>query len=177
MARVMSKSMLKLIAALLLTSMSLGGPAVALQLTDLSKVDTKALAGKWSAKPEGSNRLVLSCGDCRGLTAIDVQLSKAPAGMEDRVRAGKTTAQTMLDICRKNAAKSGTECYGLKKSNLKSAVGFVSDVKISDNIYANTYTLYQDDQLLLMRCIAGSRAEAKRIGALAFQKIAPQIVR
>lgn len=172
----MSGRMKKLIAAILLASMSLGGPASAMQLTDLSKVDTRALAGKWSAKPQGK-RLVLSCSDCKGFTAIDVQLSKAPDGMEGRVRAGRTTAQTMFDICKKNAAKSGTECYGLKKSNLKSAVGFVSDVKISDNIYANTYTLYQDDQLLLMRCVASSRAEAKRVGTLAFQKIAPQIVR
>ena len=166
----------KLIATAFLALLSLAGPAVAIQITDLGKVDTKALPGKWSVNPQGK-RLVVSCNGCEGFTAIDVQLSKAPAGMEDRIRSGETTARTMLDICRKNAAGNGSECYGLKKANLKKAVGFVSDVKIFEGTYANTYTLYQDGQLLLMRCVAGSREEAKRIGTLAFQKIAPQIVR
>ncbi|SFT81064.1 hypothetical protein [Mesorhizobium sp. YR577] len=146
-------------------------------LSDLRKVDVGAFpAGEWSVKKE-RDRLTIACEKCDGFVAMDLQLSRGPAGTESNIRSGKTTAKTMLDICKQNAVSRGSSCYSIKPANLKGAVGFVSDVKIADSTYAATYTIYQDGKLLLMRNIAGSRKEAARVGKLAFKHIAPQIVR
>ena len=148
-----------------------------LRISDLKKVDVSAFPQSDYSIRQESDRLTVACEKCDGLVAIDVQLAAGPAGTEENIRSGKTTAATMFDICKKNAEARGSECYSIEPANLKDAVGFVSDVKIADEMYAATYTIYQDGKLLLMRNVAGSRAEAKRLGDLAFQHIAPQIVR
>ena len=148
-----------------------------MRINDLQKVETKAFPeSKWLVRKE-ADRLTIACSDCATMTAIDVQLSAAPPGMEDRIRDGETTAASMLEVCKQNAEKTGAECYGLKRADVKDAVGFVSDVKIFDDTYSATYTLYQGGSLLLMRCVGPSREEAKRVGNLAFREIAPQIVK
>lgn len=166
--------------AILISSLLLAGalPAQAeMKITNLTRVDTKAFdEAKWLVRKEAS-RLTIACNGCSSMTAIDTTLSASPAGMEQRIRSGQTTAQTMLEICRQNAGKTGAECYGLKPANMGKAVGFVSDVKIFEGVFSATYTLYQDGRMLLMRCVGPSRQEARRMGNLAFKEIAPQIVR
>ena len=171
-------------ATLVATGLSLLCGTVAVQaemaLGDLTGVEVDAGAfppAQWSPRKEAA-RLTLACLACEGgMTAIDMQLSAAPAGMEGRVREGQTTARTMLDICRANAEKTGGECYGLERSDLKGAVGFVSDVRIFEGTYSATYTLYQDGSLLLMRSVAADRKTARRNGDKALRSLASQVVR
>lgn len=158
-------------------ALSCGIASAQMRISDLTQVDTAAFpASAWLVKKE-SDRLTLACADCEGLVAIDVKLSRGPTGVEGRIRSGETTAATMMDVCRQNAVKTGSECYAITPANLKEAVGFVSDVKVFEGTFAATYTIYQGGDLLVMRNVAGSREEARRIGGLAFRDIAPQIVR
>lgn len=147
-------------------------------LDDLTKVDLSAFAMPDYAVKKEANRITVVCIVCGGFSAIDVHLAAGPNdGTEERIRSGQTTAETMLDVCKKNVIPGTSECYDIKKADLKGAVGFVSDVKANGTSYSATYTLYQDGKLLLMRNISDSREKAAKLGALAYEHIAPQVVR
>ena len=173
----MPKRTLAVVTALSLACALSSTAALSMRLTDLTKVDVSAFPTPDYTIKQAPDRLTIACVKCDGLVAIDVTISPTMDGTEERIRNGETTAKTMLEICKKNAKARGTECYNIRTANLKGAVGFVSDYKISDAMYGATYTIFQDNKLLMMRNIAGSRAEAKRLGGLAFEHVAPQIVR
>jgi len=144
---------------------------------DLRNVNTDAFpSSEWDVQAE-AERLVIACAECDDFTAIDVQLLEADDTTEAGIRAGNVITQTMMEGCEANARDTSTECYGVRIADLKGAVGFVNDVKVFEGTYSNTYALYQDEILLLMRGVGASRDEARRVGDLAYRHIAPQIFR
>lgn len=147
-------------------------------ITNLTKVDTRVVEKQgWSVRKERS-RITLACSGCRDFTATDILLERATDGTEGRIRSGKTTAKTMLEICKANAkSRSLDPCYGIKPANIKGAVGFVSDVNLGPLGFAATYVLWQDGRRLTIRNVAPSRRAARQNGRVMFRAIAPQIVR
>lgn len=143
----------------------------------LPSIDTSAFeAPEWSVDRQ-PDRLVLACEACDELTAIDVRVARVADDSETESREGRITAQSLFAECEANARHTEAACYDLRPVDLKGAVGFVSDVRIFEGVYSNTYSLYQDGRVIVMRGVGDSRDEARRVGDLAYRHIAPQIVR
>lgn len=167
-----------LLATVLVASVGFGPlPAHAdMAITNLTKVNTQVIEKQgWTARKE-RGRLTLFCGGCRDFTATDIILERATDGTEGRIRTGKTTAKTMLDVCKKNA-RGGAACYAVTPVKLKGAVGFLNDVSLGPMGFAATYVLWQDGRRLTIRTAAPSRRAAKQNGQVMLKAIASQIVR
>lgn len=150
-------------------------PANAFSTTDLTTIDTSSFAeGEWLARKK-KERILFLCQTCSDQVILDIQLQKAPDRTEDRIRSGQTTEKKMFDICKQNAAKTGSKCFSLKNSNIGKAVGFVTSTQLPNGTYTNTRTLWQDGKLMLVRAIAPSTKTADQVGAKAFNAIVKQI--
>ncbi len=172
----MNLSLLWLISTAALVGAGLCTPATAMALRSLTDVDTGKLEAEGWQVRKAAERLTLACGDCADLTATDVLLDSVSDGTEQRIRSGTTTAATMLDLCRKNAAAKGSECFDLREANLQGAVGFVTETGLGPMGFSSTYVLWQDGRRLTIRSVAPSRKKAVEVGKLMFKSIGSQVV-
>lgn len=160
-------------------ALCLAAPARAdMAITNLNKVDTAVIEKQgWSVKKQRS-RITLFCNGCADFTATDIILDRATDGTEGRIRSGKTTAKTMMDICKQNAkTRGGGTCHAVTPVRIKGAVGFLNDVSLGPMGYAATYVLWQDGRRLTIRNVASTRRAAKQNGQVMLKALAPQIVR
>ncbi len=153
-------------------------PAAAdMAITNLTRVNTEIVEKQgWTVRKQ-SGRITLMCTGCREFTATDVMLERSSDGTEGRIRSGKTTAKTMMDVCRQNAKSRGSQCFEITPIRLKGAVGFLNDVSLGPMGFAATYVLWQDGRRLTIRNVAPSRRAAKQNGAVMLRAIGAQIVR
>ncbi|MGL4242762.1 MAG: hypothetical protein ACRCTI_16745 [Beijerinckiaceae bacterium] len=166
---------LLLLAAALLP---LASPARAdFAVTDLTRVELSGFdTARWSARQEPA-RLTLHCTGCPGISAIDVQISDDD-GTGGRVRSGETTASTMEQIGRANAARNpgASEYYGAEAVVRGGAVGFRQEAKALSQ-FVVTYVLWDGGKRLIVRGMAPDRAAARSLAAEGFEKVAGQIAR
>lgn len=168
---------LSMVAASLAALLTATSAQAEMAITNLTKVNVQVVEKQgWSVRKE-RGRITLSCTGCREFTATDIRLDRATDGTEQRIRAGKMTAQSMLRTCKESARRTGGACYATRVANLKGAVGFVSDVGLGPFGYASTHTLWQDGRRLTIRSVAPSRQAARQNGQVMSRLIGAQIVR
>lgn len=146
-------------------------------ITNLTRVNTQVIERQgWTVRKQ-PGRLTLFCSGCREFTATDVILERASDGTEARIRSGRTTEKTMMDVCRQNAKSRGSACHAVRAVRLKGAVGFATDAGLGPMGNATTYVLWQDGRRLTIRNVAPTRRAARQNGQVMFRALAPQIVR
>lgn len=164
--------------ALAILAASAATASAEMAIINLTKVNTQVIEKQgWTVRKQ-RNRMTLFCSGCREFTATDVILERATDGTEGRIRQGRTTARTMMDVCRQNAkVRTGSTCNAVTPIKLKGAVGFLNDVGLGPMGSSATYVLWQDGRRLTIRNVAATRQAARQNGQVMFRAIAPQIVR
>ncbi len=145
--------------------------------TDLTRADLSVFdAKRWTARQEAA-RITLACGDCPGLSAIDIQIGDDD-GTGDRVRSGQTTAATMTELGRANAARNPkvSEYFGAEAISRGGAVGFRHEARAMQQ-FTVTYILWDGGKRLIVRGLSPDRAVARRIAKEGYDAVAGQMAK
>jgi hypothetical protein len=166
-------------AAIIVTTLLIGGGAARADFvfTDLTRASLSAFdSARWSSKQE-SDRITLVCEDCPAISAVDIQIG-ADDGTGERVRSGQTTAATMTEIGRRNAARNpgASEYFGAEAIRRGTAVGFRQEARALRQ-FTVTYILWDGGHRLIIRGFAPDRDVARRIAQEGYDKIAAQMAR